>query len=459
MMIDDSFNAQRAYTVWRACGDGPPANAVFATSPWYRRRLLPSPQPPPPKRWTSRIFAASWVSYFSYYFTRKNFSAVKSSIGLAEGWLKWIDVAYLVGYCLGQFLAGALGDVVGARRMVTAGMIATAVITVVFASAHSITSSVIAVYVACSALNGLVQATGWPGNGKLMATWFPAATRGEVMGYWGTCYQLGGFAATAAAGWLLHWGWQTVYYAMATWVASVAIGYWFSVRDRPSDVGFADPEVEVGLSAQELAARRREQWPRLLKNPMTYAMGMAYFGLKLMRYGFLFWLPYYLNVSLHYGKSESAYVSLAFELGGVVFVVIAGLIADRLLGKRRILVAAMSSFLLFFALYAYREFGASGEWQNIGILMLVGGFLFSADTLVSGAAAQDLGGPHAAALACGLINGIGSVGAVVQALALIPIKNTWGWDGVFVLFQAMAVLSFLPLLPFLKVRPPQAQTA
>ncbi|MEZ4360924.1 MAG: MFS transporter [Kofleriaceae bacterium] len=411
------------------------------------------PSNAPPLRWTSRIFALSWLSYFSYYFTRKNFSAVKSSIGLAEVWLKWIDFAYLLGYCVGQFIAGALGDVVGPRLLVTAGMLGTTVITVVFATTDSITASVVTTYIVCSALNGLVQATGWPGNGKLMATWFPAATRGEVMGYWGTCYQLGGLAATAVAGWLLNWGWHVVYYGVAVWVGGVAIAYWVAVRDRPSEVGFEDPDSEPGLSAEELVALRRAQWPRLLRTPLLYALGFSYFGLKLMRYGFLFWLPYYLNVSLGYGKSEAAYVSVAFELGGVVFVVIAGLIADRLLGKRRILVAAACSALLFFALLLYREFGAQSAALNIATLMLVGGFLFGADTLVSGAASQDLGGPHAASLACGLINGIGSVGAVVQSLTLLAIKNAWGWDGVFVLFQGMAVLACLPLLPFVKIRP------
>lgn len=420
---------------------------------------------PPLARWRQRIFALSWLSYFSYYFTRKHFSAVKSSLGISERWLKWIDFSYLVGYCAGQFAAGALGDVVGARRMVTVGMLASALLTLVFAAADSLTGTVIVIYLSCSAANGLVQATGWPGNGKLMAVWYPPSTRGEVMGYWGTCYQLGGLAATAAAGALLVFGWRVVYLAAAAWVTIVALVYWRWVRDSPAQAGLGDDgeradEAAVARAAAEQpgaaaaqALARREQWLAILRQPLTYALGLSYFGLKLMRYGFLFWLPYYLNVSLGYGKSEAAYVSIAFELGGVLFVIVAGLIADRLLGRRRILVATGCAALLFFALMAYRAVGTEGVAINIATLMLVGGFLFGADTLVSGAAAQDLGGPQAASLACGLINGLGSVGAVVQGLVLLPVKDAWGWDGVFVMFQAMAVLSFVALLPFIKTRP------
>jgi hypothetical protein len=46
------------------------------------------------------------------------------------------------------------------------------VLSLVFAVAGLFTTSVLGIYLACSTLNGIVQATGWPGNGKLMASWF-----------------------------------------------------------------------------------------------------------------------------------------------------------------------------------------------------------------------------------------------------------------------------------------------
>lgn len=77
-------------------------------------------------RWTSRIFGASWIAYFSYYFTRKHFSVVKSSLGISENWLGYIDLGYLIGYAAGQFGAGVAGDKFGPRRVVTFGMLASA---------------------------------------------------------------------------------------------------------------------------------------------------------------------------------------------------------------------------------------------------------------------------------------------------------------------------------------------
>lgn len=137
--------------------------------------------------WRVRIFGISWLAYFSYYFTRKNFSVVKSSLGLSLSALQWIDFAYLTGYMVGQFASGALGEILGPRLLVTLGMLASAVLTVLFAFADSLLTQVVIAYLVISALNGLVQASGWPGNARLMASWFSNARRAQIMGAWSTC--------------------------------------------------------------------------------------------------------------------------------------------------------------------------------------------------------------------------------------------------------------------------------
>ena len=48
-------------------------------------------------------------------------------------------------------------------------------------------------------------------------------------------------------------------------------------------------------------------------------------------------------------------------------------------------------------------------------MVLIGFLLFGPDALVSSVAAQDLGGAAASGTAAGFINGVGSVGAILQA--------------------------------------------
>lgn len=80
-------------------------------------------------------------------------------------------------------------------------------------------------------------------------------------------------------------------------------------------------------------------------------------------------------------------------------------------------------------------------------------FLFSSDSLVSGAAAQDAGGPDAAAAACGFINGLGSIGAVAQSLLLVPIVEHFGWDGLFWVFIGLSLVAVVALIPLWRVKP------
>jgi sugar phosphate permease len=79
--------------------------------------------------------------------------------------------------------------------------------------------------------------------------------------------------------------------------------------------------------------------------------------------------------------------------------------------------------------------------------------LFGPDALLSGAAAQDTAGTAAAATATGFVNGIGSLGAVLEGLVvprIVPrLKDGFDWSAFFpalALFALGAVLALLPTL-------------
>jgi OPA family sugar phosphate sensor protein UhpC-like MFS transporter len=77
----------------------------------------------------------------------------------------------------------------------------------------------------------------------------------------------------------------------------------------------------------------------------------------------------------------------------------------------------------------------------------VGATLYIADSLVSGSAAQDIGGGESAASATGIVNGIGSLGGVLSGILPGYIQASYGWDGVFILFIALSFLAIGFLTP------------
>ena len=383
------------------------------------------------------VFLLTWIAYASYYFGRKGFPVVKSTLqdrfNLSVGMLGWIDTGYLAAYAVGQFLSGFAGDRIGSRRLMGYGMLATAAACAAFGF-----SSAAWLFLLTYILNGLFQSSGWPGTVKAMAAWFTPKERGTVMGFWSTCYQLGGLAATYLATFLfVHFNWRAAFIGPAIIIALVGIANLLLLPERQETMRANKPTID---STQPPTDKR------LLRSPILWSLSAAYFCLKLIRYSILFWLPYYLNKVLGYSKAQAGYQSVSFEVGGVVGAVAIGFISDRYFPGRRRYVASVMVAGLACALLLYTRLAPISMTLNFVGMALVGFCLFGPDTLISGAAAQDLGGKHDVAKAAGFINGFGSCGAVLQGLATAGISERLGWNALFYFFVFLSVISSIALL-------------
>jgi sugar phosphate permease len=413
----------------------------------------------PRRAWT--VWGVTWLSYATYYFGRKNLSVTKAAIGRSLGShaLYGVETVYLAAYALGQYGSGWLGDRVGARRLVGVGMLVAAAASFAFGLWSSG-----ALFLTTAAINGLAQSTGWPGNVKAMQEWTTPTSRGRVMGIWATCYQVGGIAATAfAASMLARGGWRAAYYGPAVVIAVVGI---LALRliPRPGQVPAATGDLRTRPSAERdalpdaLADDDRAARRAVALSATVWWYGASYFFIKLIRYSLLFWLPYYLEMVLGYGSAQAGYFSTSFEVGGIAGTIGLGALSDRLPGVPRSVVCAASLVGLAGALFVYTRVGDLSHALNFAAMALVGALLYGPDSLLSGAAAQDLGGPRAAALAIGMINGLGSFGAVSQEFITRTVSRTLGWNAVFYVLLVSAVAAALLLAPTFRRAPGPAAT-
>jgi sugar phosphate permease len=222
--------------------------------------------------------------------------------------------------------------------------------------------------------------------------------------------------------------------------------FFIYIKDTPAQI-FPRANPPAGWTA---SVPDRTSWAELkglLCKPSLWTIGISYFFLELCRYGLMFWLPYYMVQQLHYNVAPAGYVSSLYELIGIVGALLAGYISDRFNQSRRAPVSAVMLCGLGLVMLFQPVLARSGL-VGIGLAISLAGLLsYGPDTLLSGAAAQDVGETRLAATASGLIDGIGHLGALFSPYVVISISERYGWDRLFVVFAATAFVAGIVLLP------------
>lgn len=395
------------------------------------------------RSWQARVFAATWLAYAAYYFSRKPFYAAKPLLERELGWdtgtLGMLGAVYLIAYTVGQFAAGGIGSRRGPRFLLVAGMFVTAGANLLLGFTESLWA-----FALFMGLNGLAQATGWAGGVGTMASWFKREQRGTVMGFWATNFQVGGVVATGLAAYMLKTyglGWGFMAGSWVTLFAWAVVLFW--QRDRPEDVGLSlDDAAE---HAEDSGADEAEGvWSgQLIVN--IGLIGAFYFFVKFIRYALWSWAPYLLNTEYGLDIDDAGYLSVVFDAAGIAGVIVAGFVSDRLFRGKRSVVSILFLLAMVGSCALLATLGRSELlWFGLS-LGLIGFSLYGPDALMSGAGAMDVGSKRQAVAAAGIINGMGSCGAVLQEFALGAVLESSGSSTVFAILLLSAVLAVVCL--------------
>ena len=367
------------------------------------------------RAWRARIFTSTGLCYAGFYFCRKPFYVAKASLEDAWGWdaeaLGWLGAAYLVAYAAGQFVSAYTGTRFGPRRVLLVGMAISMLCNVVF----GLTSSLV-LFALFMVANGFAQASGWANVVGTMGRWFRRTERGSVMGVWGISYTLGSMGASALAGWLLKsWGLPWAFFGGVAVLLGAWIFFWFNQRDRPEDLGLApleDPEPEPDPEQAAVGSWSTD----LILN--VALVGAFYFCLKFVRYALWSWTPYLLSRNYGLQADDAAYLSTVFDLAGLFGVIVCGWLSDRLFGGKRAVISLLFVGAMVASTAALYLIQPGSVLVFAVFLGLIGFTLYGPDALMAGAAAVDVGSADRSVAAAGIINGIGSVGSVLQALVM-----------------------------------------
>ncbi|XP_019921395.3 glucose-6-phosphate exchanger SLC37A2 isoform X1 [Magallana gigas] len=451
-------------------------------------RLLPSLDGTPNSSRTLRykifILIFTFLCYTSYHLSRKPISVVKSvlnrncslsisdpsvvvntsSHGNNTKWCDWkpfdqdnagsllgsLDLAYLFSYAVGMFISGQVAERVHLRYFLSAGMISSGIMTILFGMGYFWNIHNIAFFIGIQVIGGLVQSSGWPSVVTCVGNWYGKGKRGLIMGIWNSHTSVGNILGSLIAGIFVNtaWGWSFIVPGII--IGTLGILVFFFMVPSPEEVKCELPDqlpatkytdratessdlntesykkkttchipmetinnnkaiametvnnnktIEYGatnsqssqtslISLDKSKERPISLW-RALLIPGVIEFSLCLFFAKLVSYTFLFWLPKYIHEKANYDPEKAADISTLFDVGGIFGGISAGLLSD-FTGMRAttcVLMLALSAPVL----YIYNLYGSLSLAHSIGLSMVCGFFVNGPYALITTAVSADLG--------------------------------------------------------------------
>lgn len=346
--------------------------------------------------------------YLFYYTGRQTFGfampGIESELGIDKATLGWINAALLWTYAIGQALNGNLGDKFGGRVMMSTGAILSCTLNWLMSFAQGVPG-----LMAAWSLNGYAQSMGWAPGSRVLSNWWPSSERGRVYGAYVFAAGMSTVLTYGTSSLILALGmdWRWIFRIPVLLMLFGGVTYFFVVRDRPEDEGFApvnsntshdEPAVAVTSDNEGMLAR----YLAVLSHGRFLLASLSIGFQNTARYGLLIWVPVHMLGDNWKEDVYGKWVSLALPLGMAAGALASGWVSDRLMGgsRSRLVFSWMAAAgLMSLAMY----FLAGSLFVSIPLLFLCGFFTYGPQSAFW-ALCPDLLGSRRAGTGTGVMN-------------------------------------------------------
>lgn len=291
------------------------------------------------------LFAASAFSYGDRVALSIAGVAMAKDIHLDALRLGYLFSGFSWAYVAGQLPAGGLLDSFGSKRVYGISIICWSICAALIGAAGFLPAT-IAFYVifGLRLISGLVQSPVFPGNGRIVAAWFPAQERGTASAIFNSSQYFALVLFAPIIGWITHErGWKDCFWFLGA-IGLVLCIVWFKmiyeVKSHPwisqSEIDFI--EQGGGLVSVDQNAGRKSgstlTWSAvkmLLSKRMLVGIYIGQYCITTLTWFFLTWFPVYLNQARHMSIMKVGFVAMLPALSGSIGGVLGGVVSDKLL--------------------------------------------------------------------------------------------------------------------------------
>ncbi len=456
------------------------------------------------KYWQWRTIIGTMIGYAIFYFVRKNFSFAMPGLTAEYGITKATFGAILaVGsfiYGVSKLVNGFLADRVNGRWHMVTGLSVSAICNIIFGAGAVICAyfvgadygdafvkALVVLFAILFIVNQIVQGCGFPPCNRLITHWVPPQELATKMSLWNTSHSIGAFIAAVLSGAIMgsmgknmsgdeqmvaritanlgenvsperltnaieHVGaWQWAFLIPAFIAVAGVIFLIITLRDTPKSVGLPElggtDEKKVENSAEEKKDYRDFLMHKVILNPVVWILALGDFFVYIVRMAVLDWGPTFLQESRGLTPAQSAGVVAMFEVFGVIGMLTAGIITDKLFKGRgqRTCVFCMLGVIVFITAFCFFPQDTNALVLS-GFLICAGFFIYGPQALI-GVIASNQVTRRGASSANGIIGFVSYIAPIISGyvFGLIADNPRFGWEGVFKIMILVAALGLVTM--------------
>ena len=275
-------------------------------------------------------------------------TSMSEAIRLTPLRLGYLFSGFSWAYVLGQLPSGGLLDRFGSKRVYGISIILWSIFAFLtgFAGYLGPSLAFTAIFI-LRLLSGLAQSPVFPGNGRIVAAWFPTAERGRASAIFNSSQYFALPIFAPIFGWIIHsMGWRSSFWFMGL-LGFVLTAIWFtniySVKQHPRA---SHAEVDFIERGGGLVHTDEDSKSKARANPLTWAnvkILMSYrmlvgvyigqYCITTLTWFFLTWFPVYLQEARHMSILKAGFAAALPGLCGGFGGILGGVISDKLLHR------------------------------------------------------------------------------------------------------------------------------
>ncbi|HEY5213006.1 MAG TPA: MFS transporter [Acidobacteriaceae bacterium] len=411
----------------------------------------------------SMLFVATCFSYGDRVALSIAGAAMEKVLSLDPVKLGFLLSGFSWAYVLGQLPSGGLLDRFGSKRVYTISIVCWTICAFLIGFTGYLAAGwIFSAIFGLRLLSGLAQSPVFPGNGRIVAAWFPTAERGTASAIFNASQYFALVAFGPLFGWLTHtYGWQSCFWFMGlfgfvltlVWLKTV-----YNVKDHPL-IGQAEIDfIERGgglVNIDGAAAAQSRGTPlswggvrQLLQQRMLVGIYIGQFCITTLTYFFLTWFPVYLvearHMSILRGGLAAALPALCGSVGGIL----GGVCSDTLLRRGSSLTFArkapiIAGMLLSVTMIACNYTNVQAMVMFLMSLAFFGkGFGALGWTVIADTSPKELIGLNG-----GVFNLFGNIAGITTPIVIgYLVKKTGSFDDALIFVGSAALLAIFSYL-------------